>query len=335
MDSSDRSGLSPLEVLRCTQCNAPIPFADDETTTCPFCRTENKVPPAYREMRAAKSLDTSARHEADRVLRKLDRPAWMVTKVLARVLDLPFLAFWFLYGIPVGLYSVIKGMKISGWIGHHWMGVPQGKDEPYWLFIACIFGLLFVILFIPRVLGVMANRRITDRVRLLAALAAKPPRTAGGPASCRSCGAPLFVETDALIARCAYCGTDNAVQLRTKVASAALKGASHLAATVMEAAKTDRANRRRTRVLLLKELWRYLWPLAIFGVLFGMGDSFGPWPSVICGLFLIGFFIYALARSGKTDDAQDRRSGNDAPEWITYVGPFVVLFLMWFYSAHC
>jgi len=335
MDGSDSPRLSRLAVLTCTQCNAPIPFADEETTACPFCKTENKVPAEYREMRAAKALDASARSEAERVLRKLDRPPWLATKVLARVLDLPMIAFWLVYGIPVGLFSIIRGMAISNWIGHHWLGVPHEKEGPYWLFIACIFGLLLVILFIPRVLGVLANRRITDRMRVLGALAAKPPKRPGGPASCRSCGAPLFVETDALLARCAYCGTDNAVQLRTKLVDAALASASKLAATVKEAAKTDRENRRRTRVMLLKELWRYAWPLAIFGFLFGLGDSFGPWPSVICGLFLIGFFIYALARSAKNDDAKQRRSGNDVPEWVSWVGPLVILFWMWFYSAHC
>lgn len=49
-----------------------------------------------------------------------------------------------------------------------------------------------------------------------AALAAAPPSSAGRPPGCRSCGAPLALESSgaglpALSATCAYCGTDSLV----------------------------------------------------------------------------------------------------------------------------
>jgi uncharacterized Zn finger protein (UPF0148 family) len=315
-----------LDVLTCHQCSAPIPFGDDATSTCPFCRTANKVPAAYRELRASQRADAAARAEAERLLRTLDRPPWLATKVLARMFDLPMLAFWLLYAIPLGLWVITAGMAFSRWLAPR-IGVRTGDDVPYWITISFMFGLLFVCVFVPRVLGIYANRRTTSRVRLLAGLAAKPPRTKGGPALCRRCGAPLFVATGELVSTCSYCSTENAVQLRTEVVAAVRRSATRLAKTVAEAAASDRAEKQRTRRLLLHELFRYVWPTVIFAAAFMTIDIpvYGPVLVSVSGLLLIGLVIRSLARA--PSDSAERRAGNDMPGWVAALGPLIVWFL--------
>ena len=57
-------------------------------------------------------------------------------------------------------------------------------------------------------------RRSAKSLRFLhAGLAAKSPSRAGGPAECRTCGAPLFARSSDLSVNCPYCRTDNLVRI--------------------------------------------------------------------------------------------------------------------------
>jgi hypothetical protein len=200
---------------------------------------------------------------------------------------------------------------------------------PYWVFLSGIFGFMFFVIFVPRVAGIFANRRVTARMRLLGALAAKPPRTAGGPARCRHCDAPLFVATGDVLAVCSFCGAENAVQLRTTLVAAVTKSARKLATTVKEAAATDQSQKRERRRLLVRELVRYAWPTAFFFAAFATVDvpTWGPILCSIAGLLLIGLVVWSGIRNAKQNDAEERRAGNDVPGWVAAVGPILVWWL--------
>ena len=323
-----------LDVLTCTQCAAPIPFGDAATSTCPFCQTVNQVPAAFHEMRAWKQLDATTRAEAERLLRTLDRPASIVTKVIARMFDFNFLVFMFAYGIPFALWIIIGGLRFASWIAPR-LGYKTGDDVPMWIMCTFMFSIVFVVIFVPRTLGIYANRRMTARMRVLAALAASPPKTQGGPSLCRHCGSPLFIESGSLLAVCAYCGTENAVQLRTQLVVAAGKAAQHLAATVQAAAATDRKERARTRGHVLRDLVWYLAFVALFDVAFSFGDvpGWGTALTVVAALTLIALpFLSGFRREREdrrdsadgTDEAALRRQGNDVPGWVAVLGPLIV-----------
>jgi uncharacterized Zn finger protein (UPF0148 family) len=329
--------VSELEVLTCTQCGAAIPFGDAAASTCPFCGTANEVPAAYREMRGSKQLDAASRAEAERLLKTIDRPPWLATKVLARMFDFNFLAFLMVYGIPLTLWIVVGGMRFSSWIAPR-MGYRTGDDVPLWITVTFMFTVVFVVTFLPRMLGIYANRRVTARMKLLAALAARPAKTAGGPALCRQCGAPLFVEAGNLLAVCDYCGTQNAVQLRTSLVAAAGKASRSLAASVKDAAATDRRERRSTQVRLLRDLaWHGGW-VAFFALAFALIDRpfWGKLMPVLAGLALIALPIISMSRAkGRFDDTKERRGGNDVPGWVAMVGPLLVWFVFIYGPRGC
>jgi hypothetical protein len=310
MEPRSQPALAPLA---CSQCAGSIPFGDDATTECPFCHAINEVPTAYREMRTSKLAAATTRAEAETVLARLDRPAARVTKIAARMLDLPMLLFFVGFGIPVGLIAIGLGLRFE-----YWLAARSGDPVPPWMMFSATFSALFVMIFVPRVLGIHANRRATGRMRLLAALEARPPTTPGGPSSCRRCGAPLHVGDDALLAVCAYCGAEHAVHVKTHVIDAVRGAARQLATTLHEAAEADRGERRQTRRMLVRELIRYVWPTAVFGAALAVADvpDVGPVVASLAGLFLIGLVIYSLARK-RTADERERAAGNDTSHgWV-------------------
>lgn len=321
-----------LELLACKQCSAPIPFGDEALTTCPFCGTETEVPAAYREMRASRVLDAVAREKAERLLVRLDRPPRLATKVLARMFDFHLLAFMLAYAVPLIVYDAEAMLRFADWIAPR-LGKRTGDEVPPWIPLTFAVALLLVLVFLPRVLGIYANRRASARRQLLSALAAKPPATPRGPARCRACSAPLSVEAGKLLAVCAYCGTENALRLQTTLVAAVASSARRLARTVEQVAEIDRAEKRHTRVQLLRELFRYVWPTAIFAsaLIFTDQPTIGPILTSLAALLLIGLALLSLARSvpGK-GEAQQRRTSNDVPGWVAALGPVLVWsFYIW------
>jgi len=314
-----------LDVLTCTKCGAAIAFGDAATSTCPFCQTVNEVPAAYREMRDSKQLDAASRAEAERLLKKLDRPPWLVTKVIARMFDFNFLAFIMAYGVPFALWIIMGGLRVADRIARK-LGYASADAAPFWITVTTLFGIVFVVIFLPRMVGIYANRRVSARTRLLAALAAKPAATEGGPALCRTCGAPLFVETGSLVAVCSYCATQNAIRLRTSLVAKAGKAAHDLAASVKDAAATDRTERRRTRLLLLRAFAGYVAIIGFYAYAFSVSDhgGWGTFMLVLASLLLIALPFVSPLITGAALDADERRSGNDVPGWVAMIGPVLV-----------
>jgi LSD1 subclass zinc finger protein len=95
----------------------------------------------------------------------------------------------------------------------------------------------FLFLCVVRPVLLVANARRVARVRqmLQAALAARPPERPGGPATCRSCGAPLDVPEGALGVRCVYCREHNLVAIPESWIARARKASKQLGVHLSEA----------------------------------------------------------------------------------------------------
>lgn len=326
--------METLEVLHCKKCDAPLALGDDDTVTCPSCGTPNDVPAAYRELHSARIADAAARDRAEHVLRSLDRPPSMAVKVLARMFDQNMFAFMVLFGVPMGIGSVVLALDANTVIARHFH-YPSADDVPFSFTVVIIFAILFLCAFVPRALGVYANRRVTDRANLLMALAAHPPKVAGAASTCRMCGAPLTVEPDKLLAVCSYCRAENAVHLETKLVAQAGAIAATLGREVGDAALRDRRERVATRRQLRHELGRYLFRTVLLGAAFACAcqedaDRHPTTLGIIGVVVTVALFMTFLIRSLMTadEDAHERRAGNDAPGWIAIVGPIVVLVLL-------
>ena len=325
--------METLEVLRCRQCDAPLALTDGDSVTCPACGTANAVPAPYRELHRARIADAAARDRAEHVLRALDHPPSLPVKVLARIFDQNMFAFMVLFGAPVGLFAVLIALRADAWIaryGHY----PSADDVPFGYTVVIIFALLFVLAFVPRALGVYASRRVTDRRRLLGALAARPPTVPGAASACRICGAPLAVEPDQILAVCSYCRAENAVHLDTKLVAKAGAIADTLGREVRDAATSDRTARRSTRTTLFHELGRYLLRTVLLGGAFALGCQETPerQPTTLAIVGLVAsvglFFLFLILSLRSPDkDAAARRAANDTPGWVTIIGPiaFIVL----------
>jgi hypothetical protein len=189
---------------------------------------------------------------------------------------------------------------------------------------------------------VYANRRATGRARLLASLRARPPEIAGGPSSCRLCGAPLAVATDAIVATCTYCHAENAVVVATPLVEATRRAVGTLGKTIASVAARDRAERRATRRSLVKELGRYALRTALLGTSFALStqETAEHRPTVPADIAIVAtpiLLIYLIVRSMKaraTDDGAARREANDVPGWVGIVGPLVLLFVALTF-VHC
>ena len=323
-----------LEVLRCNGCNAPLVLSDSDAITCPSCGVLTPVPDAHRELVRARHDDGALRADAERVLRKLDRPPSLAVKVFARVLDQPMLVFMVLYGVPAGLYAIMFGMRANTWLAPR-LHVASPDDVPVWITVLVISCVLFVIAFVPRVVGVYANRRATGRARLLASLQARPPEIAGGPSTCRLCGAPLAVATDAIVATCSYCHAENAIVVATPLVAAMKRAVGRLGKTIAEVAARDRAERRATRRSLVAELGRYALRTALLGTGFAIAtrETSEHRPTVAADIAIVAtpilliYFIYRSTKQRATDDGAARREANDVPGWVGIVGPLVLLFV--------
>jgi hypothetical protein len=287
-----------------------------------------------RELRRIQREDETARRRAQALFSTLDSPPWPLTRVLAAVFDQPMFVFWIFFGVPVGLVSIVAGLAVDARL-----------QPPRAVTVGVIFVVLFAFAFVPRSMGIYANRRAGGRRVLLAGLAARPPKLPGGPALCRECGAPLEVAAGALVARCVYCGADSAVQIRTPFLARARRAARGAAHTIDEAAALDRRERAETRGMLAAELRRYLLVTATFGGLFaiwmwddqrttdradGSAPALGIVALIIATLLLIVMMFRSMGSDKReAEEARLRRDDNGLPGWVRIVGPFGFWAVLW------
>lgn len=326
--------METLEILRCTKCDAPLVLADSEQVTCPGCGTVNAVPEAYRELHRARLADTGARVQAEKVLRRLDRPPSMATKLIAQTFDQNMFVFILLFGIPVGIGVLIFAAGILDWLTAH-LHYADARDLPWGYTAVLIIVAVFVVAFVPRAFGVYANRRVVDRTRLLAALAARPPSVPGAASLCRICGAPLAVEKDAIVAVCSYCRAQNAVHLETNVATQTSAIAQAVGSEVHTAVHRDAEARRATQQLMHHEIRRYAIRTVLVGVGFALAcqetpdhtpTTLGIVGIVATPLMIIYFIISSMSHTD--EDAEERRAHNDAPRGGHWVLPVIAALVL-------
>jgi DNA-directed RNA polymerase subunit RPC12/RpoP len=338
-----------VDVLVCTKCGAPLALGTGDTTRCVHCGTEVEVPERHRKLRALRAEDAALRGQSEALFDRLDSPPSMVTGVLAKTLDLNMLAFLLVYGIPVGLASVLWALDATTWLAHH-RHVPEASI-PFGVTMIFAGLALLVLLFVPRAIGVYANRRASARMILVEGLAAKLPKTPGGPSTCRLCGAPLEIVPDARVCDCLYCAGQNAVRIRTKLLAGMRKAVASLGKTVEDALRVDDAERKETRKKLRSELLRYVIRIVVLLTLFTLAGSAekeegapfgmqGSSVSLVGGAAIVGlvlcvfFFLYRSMKGAGEDDGPQRRAGNPAPEWVRFVGPVVFLVLVYMVFTH-
>ncbi|HTB73824.1 MAG TPA: hypothetical protein VK762_11300 [Polyangiaceae bacterium] len=323
-----------LDVLRCPACGADVPLGQADDSRCAHCGQSVRVPEAHRELRSLQREDHGARQRGQALLSTLDSPPWLLTRVLAAVFDQPALAFWIYFGVPVGLASIAAGLAVDARL-----------HPPPAATVGVIFVVLFAFAFLPRSLGIYANRRAGARRVLLAGLAAQPPRSPGGPARCRSCGAPLEIPAGAALARCLYCGVESAVRIRTPFLARVRRATRAAVRTVDEAAAIDHRERAATRRELARELRRYGLATATFGGLFAVwawdyqrvtDRDDGSAPALGILALVIGTFllIATLLRSSRTDpheveEARERRGDGGLPPWVRVLGPIGFWVVLW------
>ncbi len=323
-----------VEVLRCPACGAHVPLGKADEARCTHCGKVVPLPGAYRELRRIQQQNEETRRRAQALFSSLDSPPWLLTRILAAIFDQPMLAFWMFFGVPVGLASIMGGLAID--VRFH---------PPFPVTVGFIFGFLFAFAFVPRTIGIYANRRAGGRSVLLAGLAAQRPRLPGGPAGCRECGAPLEVPPDAVVAHCVYCGADSAVAIRTQFLARARRVARGAVHTIEEAAALDRRERAATRGALARELLRYLLTTATFGGLFAvfawddqrvtaLGDGSAPALGLVALVLGTLLLIVVIARSVASnqravEEDRLRRDGSGLPGWVSVVGPFGFWALLW------
>ena len=207
-----------LKILSCSGCGAPVPLALSETVQCEYCGTRVPVPPDYLRAPQARVREAEVRRAAEPVFERLstDVPKWTKWVAAPSILLLP----------PV---AALAGSLVF--------------SPP--LPVAAIAALLVLPALLPgAALWTWTSAVAATLVRFRDALGARPPSRPNGPAECRSCGAPLVVEPNALAATCNYCGTDSL--LATVPVSGYTKRLSETVHTLEEA-----NSKLRTRRILL------------------------------------------------------------------------------------
>lgn len=234
-----------LKPLSCAACGGMVPLGDGNEVTCPYCQQPVPIPPDYQMLRDAARQQAQAREAVNKAYERLGKPPgpllrfWGGTagkvvatswKIIVGILWVWVFLLKFLWdalnslddwrivaGILLMPFGVLYGALwvVARFI--HLMAVPLGIDlvdvlSLGWTFLG-LGGFLLLLTAVPKVLFEYLESFAQVRRQLQACLAAQPPKTSGGPATCRSCGAALAIPTGALGVRCVYCQADNLVAL--------------------------------------------------------------------------------------------------------------------------
>ena len=312
--------VGDLEVLRCGQCDAPVPLGDGDRVPCPSCGAQVELPEPYRVARDAARLDA----QAQAMYARLGAPPGSLQRLLASsaylwvfLLGFPFLLRplgAIVHGLVLDPLAAILRVHLLDVLGSGAYGALYG-------------GALFALLAPLAVIGSHGRRQVRARRALQAALAAKPPATPGGPALCRCCGAPLAVAPGAVGARCSYCHADNLVALPPDWIASAKVSSATLRTQVADAAEEDRRNRvaiRRgtiIRLVLLAALAAGCY--AFFRFVLGSGDN--PWPGMIVRpRTFLPFAPEVLADDRPTGDRIDASKLHEGRSGATTLAPIDV-----------
>jgi len=325
-----------VRVLTCAGCGAPLPLGAGDTITCPYCSAPTPVPDDYRRLRDLHTRDAADHAQAEALFSKLDSPPWYFTQVLARMFDWSMVAYVLTFMVPVLICAMMLSTIVLEDVVKKFHLPPTWNND---VNQNILMGLaMWIFVFVPRAIGVYASRRTRARALLVNLFRARPPLTAGGPALCRRCGAPLAVVPDAVLAHCNYCGADSAVRVHTAELQVAETDEAKTHQTLTRAAEVQLEDHTAPRREMIRELWRYTYKLGVlFGLWtvitggtqkedeFGMGGDISGWSLLaLLGLVtaIIVFFIQAAA-SGPDEDQKARIESNPVPKWVAALGPVV------------
>jgi LSD1 subclass zinc finger protein len=238
-----------LLLLDCPKCGAPLTPADSGALVeCKFCGATTTAEPGGAAMRR----EQESRKEAEALFASLGHgPSW--SQRVAAFLVQPKL--W-LFGYPVLLYLLMRISQAPEHLVWSWWEAHRHERLAHvvspvtgWLVNIGAVATIVVAVLVWSLFG----ERVDARRDLQAALACKPPKTAGGKAHCRWCEAPLEVAEGALGVRCPFCSADNLL----KIPPGWTRRAGKLEAKLRLSAKTARdreaEGRRRVR---RAALWR-------------------------------------------------------------------------------
>lgn len=261
-----------------------MPIGEGDVARCVACGTDVEVPAPYRVLRDATRMEDDARARAEALAFELARPPsffmrfWTAAGRVATVLAVALIVVWLLVSLvlcighfveagPIGavimlLIGLVLGIPLFWDQALHRLAVPLGTDYADVWGGGIAYGLLglsiFVVTVAPVVLAAYAESFEAVRTALRTALAAKPPEIPGGPAQCRTCGAPLHVPDDVLRVRCIYCAADNLVHLEAS-RLATVEQELKVACTDLESAiAEERTTATRGRTLARGKLLRWL-----------------------------------------------------------------------------
>lgn len=265
MTTAARSLLTPLV---CSSCKGPTPLIEADETRCPYCSETVRIPSDYRKL--AEAQRTFAAH-AERVglWKDLGRaPAWPYRLAAWYFPDASDLIYPFFFSpfVGGGFYGLFFLPLMGGVLG---ADGPVVYDRFPWSGLPFVFGMAFI--WLAAFMGAMGKRRALALGPLQAAAAARPPERKGGQCTCRRCGSPLSYGPRDLGVRCAYCETDNLLQIPEGWARK-MKGQ---ATALVEAYEALEAQWSRHRQELSRHRWRLSAVLSALTVVFCL---FVFWP---------------------------------------------------------
>jgi LSD1 subclass zinc finger protein len=222
------------------------------------------IPDALRALRAARRQADANRAEADALFHRLGKPPGLLMRGWVAAADLLGTVITLLVLLVVwvgGLTALLSIFLLE--FAAHWLAPTLHVDlvDAYGGFgLYLRFGLIVAVaVVLPLVLGSAFDDWARLRRELQGALAARVPDQAGGPSTCRSCGAPLDVPAGALGVTCVYCGADNLVGLPPSWVRRVVQEASKEHHTIQSAGAQEKKIRADT--------WGNLQALVILTVL--------------------------------------------------------------------
>ncbi len=257
--SAERKEQLVVDVLRCPSCGAPVPLADSDEVPCAHCPASVPVPEAHRALVRADNEYIAGRATAERLIRRFGKPPSLAVRFAGSIdngvafIFVSVFAIFFSQGVTYGLY-------LSAYVVARRVFRVDLDDTFFYLFdgtalfTMASYGMLTSTAVALSMLAAYARRSAESLRFLHAGLAAKSPSRAGGPAECRTCGAPLFARSGDLSVNCPYCRTDNLVRIPDEWVARARDKARRLAASIEDATQAFLVEQKERRTSLLTRL---------------------------------------------------------------------------------
>jgi hypothetical protein len=235
-----------------------VPFGDLDVVQCVYCAASVAVPEEHRALRRAEREYNEHRTEAQKLFKRLGKPPSALVRFLTdahggTVIGLVTVGTFISAAMCAAAFSLAARVSLA-WFHVHLDDVVLYRYDANALFMIGQFAFLLASLGSLVVLGAYTRRRGAGLRELQAGLSAKPPARAGGPATCRQCGAPLQAAAGDLAVTCSYCRSDNLLEIPKAWIGAARAHGKKLAGAIEEAVYAYREEERDIRRSLVYRL---------------------------------------------------------------------------------